>query len=85
MNEVFTQTYAKEAIIETLADSALDAVRDPATVGNIGGLFNAAIADKAIQQEAKASLVHRNLFNLVTLNIPSTFANFSSKTMDLIQ
>lgn len=85
MNQVFTETYAKDALIDVLTESTIEAVTDAETITNMGELFNKIGADKGVQQAATKSLVHTNLFNLVTLNIPSTVVNFSSKTMDLIQ
>lgn len=66
MTEVFTETEAKDVLIHTLTDAVVRAVQKPETNIHLGALFNSALGNQAVLEEAKSSLLYRNLYNSLT-------------------
>lgn len=60
--EVMTQTYAKDALIQTLTEGVIRAVQKPETTKHLGNLFNTVAAIDVVKNEATNSIVYKNLY-----------------------
>lgn len=77
MMEVFTETGARDKMIEALSSATLEAITDQATTSHIGALFTKTAGNAEVQEEAKQILINNNIFNLLTLNIPNSLGLYS--------
>lgn len=65
MRDAMTKTDAHDALISTLVDSVIQAVQKPETTLHLGKLFNTIAAIDVVGEEAKKSILYKNMYNMI--------------------